>query len=134
MARELARLGFVLPGTLLHRSYRCGRPACRCTADPPRLPRPTSSWTPQATAKTRPPRPRGCRAGRLPALVRQRPPAPGAGHRAGDPHAERCRPGPPLVTGTPTPGQAARGTRNDEGDDHMPPRPVTSTIRPVTKS
>ena len=34
---QLAALGFVLPGTVLYRQARCGKPSCRCHADPPRL-------------------------------------------------------------------------------------------------
>ena len=34
---QLAALGFVLPGTVLYRQARCGKPSCRCHADPPVL-------------------------------------------------------------------------------------------------
>jgi hypothetical protein len=52
IARELANLGFVLPGTLLHRSHCCGKPTCRCTANPPRLHGPFWSWTRKVNGKT----------------------------------------------------------------------------------
>jgi hypothetical protein len=52
LAHELSRLGFVLPGTLLHRSHRCGKPTCHCTADPPRPHGPFWSWTRKVEGKT----------------------------------------------------------------------------------
>src|SRR5262249_32048203 len=58
---------------------------------------------------------------------------PRAGHRAGDPHAARRRPGPPLVTSTPTPARPARSTRTTKVTTacrHDRPPPAT---RPVTK-
>ena len=32
-----AAAGPALPGTLTVRAYACGKPSCRCHADPPRL-------------------------------------------------------------------------------------------------
>jgi hypothetical protein len=52
VCRELARLGFVLPGTLLHRQARCGKSGCRCHADPPVLHGPYWSWTRKVDNKT----------------------------------------------------------------------------------
>ena len=52
IARELAVLGFALPGTLADRMTRCGRPNCRCHADPPRLHGPYWQWTRKIAAKT----------------------------------------------------------------------------------
>jgi hypothetical protein len=37
IATQLAATGFALPGTLTIRAYACGKPNCRCHADPPRL-------------------------------------------------------------------------------------------------
>ena len=54
IARELAALGFALPGTLADRMTRCGRPNCRCHADPPRLHGPYHQWTPRKTGKPPP--------------------------------------------------------------------------------
>jgi hypothetical protein len=48
----VARSGLVLPGTLTRRHTRCGRPGCRCGADPPRLHGPYWSWTRKADRKT----------------------------------------------------------------------------------
>lgn len=49
---QLAGLGFVLPGTVLHRHARCGKPNCRCHADPPVLHGPFWSWTRKVAGKT----------------------------------------------------------------------------------
>ena len=52
IARELAGLGFALPGTLADRMTRCGYPGCRCHADPPRLHGPYHQWTRKKSGKT----------------------------------------------------------------------------------
>ena len=52
IARELAALGFALPGTLADRMTRCGRANCRCHADPPRLHGPYAEWTRKIGGKT----------------------------------------------------------------------------------
>jgi hypothetical protein len=52
IAAELARAGFALPGTLIVRSYACGKAACRCHADPPRLHGPYAEWTRKIDGKT----------------------------------------------------------------------------------
>ena len=52
IAAELAQAGFALPGTLIVRSYACGKPACRCHADPPRLHGPYAEWTRKIGGKT----------------------------------------------------------------------------------
>ena len=52
IARELAALGLSLPGTLADRMTRCGRPNCRCHADPPRLHGPYHQWTRKKNGKT----------------------------------------------------------------------------------
>lgn len=49
---HLTALGFVLPGTVLHRHARCGKPGCRCHADPPALHGPFWSWTRKVAGKT----------------------------------------------------------------------------------
>lgn len=48
----LAELGFVLPGTVLHRHARCGKRNCRCHADPPALHPPFWSWTRKVAGRT----------------------------------------------------------------------------------
>ena len=52
IAAELAAVGFALPGTLTIRSYACGKPNCRCHADPPRLHGPYAEWTRKIGGKT----------------------------------------------------------------------------------
>lgn len=49
---EIAKLGFVLPGTLTARHTRCSSPGCRCHADPPTLHGPYHSWTRKIAGKT----------------------------------------------------------------------------------
>jgi hypothetical protein len=49
---ELAQLGLLLPGTLLHRYGRCGKAQCRCHADPPTMHGPWWSWTRKVNGKT----------------------------------------------------------------------------------
>ena len=49
---RLARTGYALPGTLIERSFRCGKPNCRCRADPPRLHGPYWQWTRKRNGKT----------------------------------------------------------------------------------
>ncbi len=52
IAAELAATGFALPGTLTVRAYACGKPGCRCHADPPRLHGPYAEWTRKIGGKT----------------------------------------------------------------------------------
>ena len=53
IAAELAAAaGPALPGTLLVRSYACGKPRCRCHADPPQLHGPYHQWTRKIGGKT----------------------------------------------------------------------------------
>lgn len=52
IAKRLAQVGFVLPGTLLQRSHTCGRPNCRCMGDPPRPHGPFHQWTRKIAGKT----------------------------------------------------------------------------------
>ena len=52
IAAELAATGLALPGTLTVRAYACGKPNCRCHADPPRLHGPYAEWTRKIGGKT----------------------------------------------------------------------------------
>jgi hypothetical protein len=49
---ELAELGPCLPGSVVVRTGRCGKAACRCRATPPRLHGPFRSWTRKVNNKT----------------------------------------------------------------------------------
>ena len=52
-AAELAAAaGPALPGTLVVRSYACGKPRCRCHASPPVLHGPYAEWTRKIGGKT----------------------------------------------------------------------------------
>jgi hypothetical protein len=53
IAAELAAAaGPALPGTLLVRSYACGKQRCRCHASPPVLHGPYAEWTRKIGGKT----------------------------------------------------------------------------------
>ena len=53
LAAELAAAaGPALPGTLTVRAYACGKPSCRCHADPPTLHGPYAEWTRKIGGKT----------------------------------------------------------------------------------
>jgi hypothetical protein len=52
IAAELAGIGLALPGTLIERHVRCGKPGCRCHADPPALHGPYWQWTRKVAGKT----------------------------------------------------------------------------------
>ena len=52
IAAELAGLGPALPGTLIERHVRCGKPGCRCHADPAVLHGPYWQWTRKVAGKT----------------------------------------------------------------------------------
>jgi hypothetical protein len=55
IAKELAaiaRTGEVLPGSILKRLTRCGRPGCACQADPARRHGPYWQWTRKVANKT----------------------------------------------------------------------------------
>lgn len=53
IAARLAAIGLALPGTLLTRTMACGKPGCRCAADPPRLHGPYHQWTRKIDGTTR---------------------------------------------------------------------------------
>lgn len=44
IAADLARIGFVLPGTITERMRRCGKPNCHCAKDPDALHGPYIQW------------------------------------------------------------------------------------------
>jgi len=52
VARRLAEAGYALPGTLIERAMRCGKPNCGCKGDPPRLHGPYYQWTRKVDGKT----------------------------------------------------------------------------------
>lgn len=52
IAAELGQIGFALPGSLVSRTTACGKPGCRCQADPPTLHGPYLTWTRTVNGKT----------------------------------------------------------------------------------
>lgn len=41
---EIDAIGYALPGSIVTRATACGKPGCRCKADPPELHGPYTSW------------------------------------------------------------------------------------------
>jgi len=52
LKESLASLGPIRRGTVLRRLIPCGRPACRCQANPPQLHGPYYEWTRKVSGKT----------------------------------------------------------------------------------
>jgi hypothetical protein len=52
IARAIAEIDHVLPGTITVRLGPCGKPACRCHGEPPQLHGPYISWTRKIDGKT----------------------------------------------------------------------------------
>jgi hypothetical protein len=52
LAAELAQIDGVLPGSVVERQMRCGKPNCACKADPPALHGPYTQWTRTVAGKT----------------------------------------------------------------------------------
>jgi hypothetical protein len=52
LAAELAEIGFISPGSLVVRTTSCGKPNCRCQADPPQRHGPYYQWSRAVAAKT----------------------------------------------------------------------------------
>lgn len=49
---SIADVGHFRRGTVLRRFIRCGRPSCRCQANPPKLHGPYYQWTRKVKGKT----------------------------------------------------------------------------------
>lgn len=52
IAADLGSVGFALPGTIIERRIRCGKPGCRCAGDPSQLHGPYFQWTRKVAGKT----------------------------------------------------------------------------------
>ncbi len=52
LAAELAEIGFISPGSLVVRETSCGKPGCRCQADPPQRHGPYYQWSRAVVGKT----------------------------------------------------------------------------------
>lgn len=49
---KIQALGYVLPGSVVRRVYRCGKPSCRCQQDPSALHGPYYQWTCKIKGRT----------------------------------------------------------------------------------
>jgi hypothetical protein len=52
LAAKLANTGFVRSGSLVSRYMACGKPSCRCHADPPQLHGPYWDWSRSVGGRT----------------------------------------------------------------------------------
>ena len=52
LAAELAQIGLISPGSVVVRTTSCGKPGCRCQADPPQRHGPYYQWSRAAAGKT----------------------------------------------------------------------------------
>ena len=52
LKREVADLPLIRKGSLVRRFMPCGKPGCRCQADPPQLHGPYYQWTRKVRGKT----------------------------------------------------------------------------------
>ncbi|MDN5920738.1 MAG: hypothetical protein L0I76_37490, partial [Pseudonocardia sp.] len=52
LAAQLADIGLIASGSVLHRYTRCGNTGCRCHADPPQRHGPYYQWTAKVDGKT----------------------------------------------------------------------------------
>jgi hypothetical protein len=52
LAKELAGIGYMVPGSLAPRFTRCGKSQCACAADPPKLHGPYWHWSTKVEGKT----------------------------------------------------------------------------------
>ena len=52
LAAELATVGFISPGSVVVRHTSCGKPGCRCQADPPQRHGPYYQWSRAVAGKT----------------------------------------------------------------------------------
>lgn len=52
LAAQLAEIGFISPGSLVVRTTSCGKPGCRCQADPPQRHGPYYQWSRAVAGKT----------------------------------------------------------------------------------
>ena len=52
LTARLAAVGFISPGSLVERTTSCGKPTCRCQADPPARHGPYYQWSRAVDGKT----------------------------------------------------------------------------------
>lgn len=52
LASELTTVGFISPGSLVSRTTLCGKPGCRCQANPPQRHGPYFQWSRAVSGRT----------------------------------------------------------------------------------
>jgi hypothetical protein len=52
LAQRLTAIGYIGQGSITYRHNTCGKPNCRCHADPPQLHGPYYQWTAKVDGKT----------------------------------------------------------------------------------
>ena len=52
LVADLAEIGYISPGSLVVRTTSCGKPGCRCMADPPQRHGPYYQWSRAVAGKT----------------------------------------------------------------------------------
>lgn len=52
LAAQLADIGYIADGSVVRRVTRCGKPGCRCQADPPQPHGPYFQWTTKVAGTT----------------------------------------------------------------------------------
>ncbi len=52
LSSQIAKIDYILPGTINIVMNRCGKPRCACHSDPPRLHGPYITWTRKVSGKT----------------------------------------------------------------------------------
>ena len=52
LTARLAEIGFISAGSLVERTTSCGKPGCRCQADPPQRHGPYYQWSRAVAGKT----------------------------------------------------------------------------------
>ena len=52
LTARLAEIGFISAGSLVERTTSCGKPGCRCQADPPQRHGPYHQWSRAVAGKT----------------------------------------------------------------------------------
>jgi DNA-binding transcriptional MerR regulator len=108
LAAELAAAaGPALPGALTVRAYACGKPACRCHADPPALHGPYAEMCPQDKRQDGHPPAHAGRARRLAGSVRQREKDAHPARRAPGTHPHDRRGPASPATNNPQPGKTS---------------------------
>ena len=104
LARDIAQVGPILPGSFVVRHTRCGKPTCRCQAEPSALHGPYILWTRKVAGHTRSQQLSAEQYQRCAPWVRQCPAPAGPPRRPRGPVPARGDPGRGLARGHPENG------------------------------